>query len=68
MKQPVDDFEFEDDCMGEDPDFDDDEFFDCHMGSDGYCGAAGSEDCEFECPIMADLRRKERKRAEERER
>jgi hypothetical protein len=26
------------------------ESFDCHMGSDGFCGAAGSEDCELECP------------------
>jgi hypothetical protein len=24
--------------------------FDCHMGSSGVCGAAGSEECEFECP------------------
>lgn len=24
--------------------------FDCSMDSDGNCGAAGSEDCEFECP------------------
>lgn len=24
--------------------------FDCHMDKDGYCGMAGSEDCEFECP------------------
>lgn len=30
---------------------------DCHMGPDGQCGAAGSEHCEFECPIMADWRR-----------
>ena len=31
-------------------DDDEDEFFDCKMGPGGYCGAAGSEDCEFECP------------------
>ena len=34
-------------------DDEDDEFeldFDCHMGRDGLCGAAGSEQCEFECP------------------
>lgn len=22
----------------------------CQMGPDGFCGAAGSEWCEFECP------------------
>lgn len=40
-------------------DFDPDEFgdeyeeifdFDCHMLPDGTCLAAGSEQCEFECP------------------
>lgn len=31
--------------------FDEDEF-DCHMGPDGQCGAAGSEMCDFECPTM----------------
>lgn len=35
----------------EDPDDEDD--FDCHMGPDGQCGAAGSEMCDFECPAMA---------------
>lgn len=42
------------------PDFDDlddereyEDEFDCHMGPGGYCGAAGSEDCEFECPYRA---------------
>lgn len=49
---PWEDFEFSDDF--DDLDFDDDdgdEFdFDCHMGEDGQCGLAGSEECEFECP------------------
>lgn len=41
-----------------DPDeigMDDDEFddFDCQMGPDGFCGAAGSEWCEWECPNNA---------------
>lgn len=31
---------------------DDDEYFDCHMGPDGQCGAAGSEECDWECPVM----------------
>ena len=35
---------------------DDEEWFDCHMGPDGQCGAAGSEMCDFECPTMAELR------------
>jgi hypothetical protein len=26
------------------------ETFDCHMGPDGFCEAAGSEDCELRCP------------------
>lgn len=24
----------------------------CHMGRDGQCGAAGSEHCDFDCPVM----------------
>ena len=31
------------------PDDDDDEF-DCHMGPDGSCGLAGTEECDWECP------------------
>jgi hypothetical protein len=57
----------EDEMMGRDldDDFDDAEenFFDCHMGPDGYCGAAGSEDCEFDCPY----RRAQRLRASTKE-
>lgn len=26
------------------------ESFDCAMDRHGYCGKAGSEECEFECP------------------
>lgn len=46
-------------CLGaklEESDFDDDddedefEYFDCHRDRSGYCGKAGSEECEFECP------------------
>lgn len=37
----------------EDEPEDEDEFFDCSMGPDGYCGEAGSEWCEFECPFRA---------------
>lgn len=29
---------------------DEEEFEDCHMDRSGYCGKAGSEECEFECP------------------
>lgn len=45
-------FDDEIDASGED-----EEFFDCHMGNDGQCGAAGSEWCDFECPTMARWRR-----------
>jgi len=38
-------------------DDDDMDGFDCHMGPDGQCGAAGSEMCDFECPIMAAIHR-----------
>lgn len=43
----------------DDPEFDDESGawpMDCHMHHDGQCGAAGSEWCEFECPVMADWR------------
>lgn len=37
----------ENDC-DEDEEFE----FDCHLDpTTGLCGAAGSEDCEFECPF-----------------
>ena len=55
-----------DDDPGFDNVDDDEDFdlpFDCHMGPDGYCGAAGSEDCEFECPVMAEIIRSERVKA-----
>ena len=28
----------------------------CGMSRDGQCGQAGSEFCDFECPIMRDVR------------
>jgi hypothetical protein len=39
-----------DDCDDNDYDGDDD-MFDCSLGRDGQCGKAGSEECEFECPM-----------------
>lgn len=46
MHEEPDDHYVDDDF---DPDDEDD--FDCFMDpSTGLCGAAGSEDCEFECP------------------
>lgn len=27
--------------------------FDCSMDRNGMCGKAGSEECDFECPVMA---------------
>ncbi|HLZ08821.1 MAG TPA: hypothetical protein VKT80_09560 [Chloroflexota bacterium] len=42
------------------PDFGDEEdpqeFFDCAMDRSGWCGKAGSEECEFECPYRAEQR------------
>ncbi len=32
------------------PEEDEEETFDCHLGRDGVCGKAGSEECDFECP------------------
>ena len=43
IPEPEDDWE-------EDDEEDEFESFDCHMDRNGYCGAAGSEECEFECP------------------
>ncbi len=43
-----------DDMMDYDDDFDDpldDAAADCMLGPDGQCGAAGSEWCDFECPL-----------------
>ena len=34
----------------DDPNEDDFEF-DCHLGPDGQCGKAGSEECDWECPL-----------------
>ena len=34
---------------------------DCHMMRNGLCMKAGSEECDWECPIMADLIRRESK-------
>lgn len=45
-------------------DDDDDEYYDCAMMPDGQCGKAGSEECDWECPIMADIIRAEIARKE----
>jgi hypothetical protein len=34
---------------------DEEDEFDCSMDSDGYCDAAGSEECELECPYRRRL-------------
>jgi hypothetical protein len=28
---------------------------DCAMGPDGQCGKAGSEECDWECPVMREI-------------
>lgn len=50
----------------DDPEFDDaDEWeFDCGMDRNGQCGLAGSEECDFECPVMAEIHRKEARKRE----
>lgn len=42
--------EYSDDDDPRDWDEEDGDDFDCHLGPDGQCGAAGSEMCDFECP------------------
>lgn len=32
----------------------------CGMGRDGQCSMAGSEECDFDCPIMANVLRESR--------
>ena len=49
-----------DSAAGED--FDDSDY--CSMGHDGQCGQAGSEHCDFVCPIMAEIRAKDHARHE----
>jgi hypothetical protein len=35
-----------------DDDFDDgDDLLDCALDAEGYCGHAGTEQCDFECPL-----------------
>lgn len=54
-----------DHCMcepGMDPDEEDGDYLDCHMGPDGLCGKAGSEECDFECPYMDEQRIREMKK------
>lgn len=52
----------DDDC----DDYDDDDWSElmCSMGADGQCGQAGSEHCDFECPIMRGVRAADRARVE----
>lgn len=30
--------------------------FDCHMDKQGYCGKAGSEECDWECPYGRNIK------------
>lgn len=41
-------FDWDDEGDAEEDEF---ESFDCHRDRQGYCGKAGSEECEFECPF-----------------
>lgn len=42
-----DDFDYADDDLEDD----DDLVEDCHMGPDGQCDMAGSEWCDWDCPL-----------------
>lgn len=59
MHEEPDDHFLDDD----EEDLDEYDLFDCHMMPDGSCGAAGSEDCEFECPYRRDQYARERAKA-----
>ena len=42
---------YDDDVSAAELDEMNDEFtFDCHMDRNGYCGLAGTEECDFDCP------------------
>ena len=47
----IPDFSGPDYAEYEDDDPEDDWEFDCHLGPDGQCGKAGSEECDWECPM-----------------
>ena len=47
---------YEDDDEGEIDDLEEEGYFDCHLDLQGYCGKAGSEECDFECPYRRLLR------------
>jgi hypothetical protein len=48
IEVPVIDYEDDDPRDWDEEDGDD---FDCHLRPDGQCGAAGSEMCDWECPL-----------------
>jgi hypothetical protein len=52
------------DSLDEELELDEYESFDCHMDRNGHCGAAGSEDCEFECPYRRDQYAEQRAKEE----
>lgn len=43
-----------DEEMDDEPDFEDEESFDCGMTPDGPCTKAGSEECDWDCPFNHD--------------
>ena len=63
--------DYADEYDTDDEPYDEEDDFDCHMGPDGQCGAAGSEMCDFDCPVMAAIHREQyeaRRKAEQRRR
>lgn len=49
MDVPEDEYNDYNDGLDGEQDVEDD--FDCHLGRDGQCTAAGSEMCDWECPM-----------------
>jgi len=49
MRDELTDSDFEEYELDDDEE-DEFESFDCAMDREGYCGKAGSEECDFECP------------------
>lgn len=51
--------EEEDDYEFDPEDEEDDELMDCGMDRSGQCSMAGSEQCDFECPLMLEIHMRE---------
>lgn len=48
-------YEEDDDYECDPEDDEDDDSLDCGMERNGQCSMAGSEQCDFECPLMLEI-------------